>query len=111
MKLITNTKKERLNHMLRAAQLINLDVVVGETFEKEGRPLKNRENVCGIYAKEKDCTDAIIGKYYVAVQLLGEHELRQWRKKGYKLQRANGLQFYLDMDEEEVREIENKFST
>lgn len=111
MKLITNTKKERLNHMLRAAQLINLDVVVGETFEKEGRPLKNRENVCGIYAKEEDCTDAIIGKYYVAVQLLGEHELRQWRKKGYKLQRANGLQFYLDMDEEEVREIENKFST
>ena len=111
MKLITNTKKERLNHMLRAAQLINLDVVVGETFEKEGRPLKNRENVCGIYAKEEDCKDAIIGKYYVAVQLLGEHELRQWRKKGYKLQRANGLQFYLDMDEEEVREIENKFST
>ena len=109
MRLITNIKKERLNHMLKAAELINLDVVVGEPFEKEGRPLKNRENVCGIYAKEEDCTDAIIGKYYVAVQLLGEHELCQWRKKGYKLQRANGLQFYIDMSEEEVKAIDNKY--
>ena len=111
MRLITNIKKERLKHMLKAAELINLDVVVGEPFEKEGRPLKNRENVCGIYAKGEACTDAIIGKYYVAVQLLGEHELHKWRKKGYKLQRANGLQFYLDMPEEEVRKIENKFLT
>ena len=111
MKLITNIKKERLNHMLKAAELINLDVVVGEPFEKEGRPLTNRENSCGIYAKEEECMDAIIGKYYVAVQLLGEHELHKWRKKGYKLQRANGLQFYMDMTEEEVKAIENKFST
>ncbi len=35
MKLITNTKKERLNHMLQAAKIINLEVVVGEPFEKE----------------------------------------------------------------------------
>ena len=109
MKLITNTKKERLNHMLRAAQLINLDVVVGEPFEKEGRPLRDRENKCGIYAKEETYTDGIIGKYMMAVQLLGEHELSKWRKKGYTLKGASGIQFYIDMQEEEVKAIENKY--
>ena len=108
MKLITNTKKERLNHMLRAAQLINLDVVVGEPFEKEGRPLADCESRCGIYAKE-DCIDGIIGKYMIAVQFLGEHELSKWRKKGYTLKGANGIQFYIDMPEEEVKAIENKY--
>lgn len=107
MKLITNTKKERLNHMLRAAQIINLEVVVGEPFEKEGRPLKNRENICGIYANE-DCTDGAIGKYWIMVQLLGEKELSEWRKKGYTLKGANGFQFYIDMPEEEVKAIECK---
>ena len=109
MKLITNTKKERLNHMLRAAQLINLDVVVGEPFEKEGRPLAERENRCGIYIKEEDYIDGIIGKYMIAVQFLGEHELSKWRKKGYTLKGASGIQFYIDMPEEEVKAIENKY--
>ena len=94
--------------MLRAAQLINLDVVVGEPFENEGRPLRDRENKCGIYAKEETYTDGIIGKYMMAVQLLGEHELSKWRKRGYDLKGALGFQFYLDMPEEEVREIERK---
>jgi len=106
MKLLTNTKKERINHMLRAAELINLDVIVGEPFEKEGRPLKDRENICGIYAKEEDCIDGIIGKYMITVQLLGERELRKWREKGYKLKGASGIQFYIDMSEDEVKLIE-----
>ena len=106
MKLITNTKKERLNHMLRAAQLIDLDVVVGEPFEKEGRQLRDCENKCGIYAKEETYTDGIIGKYMMAVQLLGEHELSKWRKRGYKLKGVNGLQVYIDIPEEEVKRLE-----
>lgn len=108
MKLLTNTKKEKLNHMLQAAKIINLEVVVGEPFEKEGRPLRDRENRCGLYVKEEDYTEGIKGKYLITVQLLGERELRKWREKGYKLKGANGLQFYIDMPEEKVKEIEYK---
>lgn len=44
----------------------------------------------------------------IAVQFLGEHELSKWRKKGYTLKRASGIQFYIDMPEE-VKAIENKY--
>ena len=105
MKLVTNCDKKYLNHNLMAAKAIKLEVYIDKAYDVKGNYLPE---LYGIYAKKEEFTHYMNCKFWAAVEQLGIKILNQWKEKGYELNGAMGFQFYLDITEEEVREIEQE---
>ena len=106
MKLITNVKKKKLNHMILAAKAVGLKIFIGPPLDMANKLIKDHEDYYGIYAKKEDYTEFTGEKYWIAIERLGIKILKQWEAKGYEVGDALGFQFYLDMPEEEVKIIE-----